>query len=416
MGDQQATQHIEMHRMLHPRRQTIHMSDLLPTVAEIESVFKTHSKNGLRRDEARRRVRNGLQHIASLPPDSSLTLSETIKGAVASCPSQDKRTLAIVLVRLVGVSELLSERDIQQCRKEIVNVIEDVCPDLTKDLFDHNHMNHEKIVEIGGIHRSACGSLEPLGQPFASLRDLAERRQDIMRSINRRKYQGYLGTFGYKIVLPLVRSLLGQVDLVVNAQGHELQTTIQQLLEDIPIQMENCEKVGTFVTTDFAMPFLQRLYASALAVKDRMAADFACEIRVPEAEYEGEKGYPLHRVGAEIEVSVPLVNSGPGVAQNVTSYCVADNCKVQNAETRLGNVEPGSFVLPLVIELTEPTSKLMPMAEVKWSMVGDPDQHSATFTTLIRDNGRTSNGKGWPRNTRTALKSPTMTTSMVDAM
>ena len=359
------------------------MSNVLQHVSEVESVLKGRVQNGSVRDKARRCIRDAVQGIASLPPDSSLALAETIRRGVASCPSNDKRTLAVVLVRLVGVADLLTERDMQKCRKELVSVVEDSCPDLTKNLFDRNDMNHKKIEAIKGIHQRACGTLEPLVQPFASLPDLAGRRQNIMRSINGRKYQGYLGTFGYNSVLPLIRSLLGQVEIVVNARGHERQTTIQQLLEDIPIQIENCGKIGSFVTTDFAMPFLERLQESALAAKDRMAADFACDIRVPEAS-EGEKGYPLHLVGATIEVSVPLVNSGPGVAQNVTSYCVADNCKVENAETRLGNVEPGPFVLPLMIELTEPTSELIPMVEVNWSVVGDPNPHSATFTTLIR--------------------------------
>ena len=305
-------------------------------------------------------------------------------AGVASCPGDRRRALAVMLTRLVGAGDLLTDLDKRECRKEIVSVVEDACPDLTKNLFGRNDMNHEKIEAVARIHQAAYATLEPLGQPFASLPDLAKRRQNMMRSLNGRKYKGYLGTFGYNTVLDAVRSLLSQVDTVLQSRGHERQTTIQQILEDIPIQIENCEQIHTFVATDFAIPFLERLHSSALTMKDRMAADFACHIRLSATGLKGEKGYPLHRIGSMIEVSVPMVNSGPGVAQNVTSYCVADNCKVSSAETRLGNVEPGPFVLPLVIELTQQTTKLTPMMEVKWGVVGDPKPHAATFTSEIR--------------------------------
>ena len=353
------------------------MTDIHTPIAETEAVLKARIENGLNNQKARKKVRSALQSLAQLPPDLTLTLAETVQRAVASCPGNRRRALAVVLIRLIGAGDLLTKTDKRECRKEIVSVVEDACPDLTKNLFNPNDMNHEKIEAIARIHQAACGTLEPLVQPFASLPDLTERRQNIMRSLNGRKYKGYLGTFGYNTVLEAIRSLLGQVDAVFQSRGHERQTTIQQILEDIPIQIENCEQIHTFVAADFAIPFLNRLHSSALTMKDRMAADFACHIRLSETGLKGEKGYPLHQVGSTIKVSVPMINTGPGVAQNVTSYCVADNCNVKSAETRLGNVEPGPFVLPLVIELTRPTTKMTPMLEVKWSVVGDPKPYAA---------------------------------------
>ena len=263
--------------------QSLRMADLLKHVAEVESALETLAGNSIERDKARRRIRNAVQGIASIPPDARLTLAETIRRAVASCPSNDKRTLAVVLVRMVGVTDLLTDVDMQKCRKEIVGVVEDTCPDLTKNLFGHDEMNHEKIEAIAAIHQRACGSLEPLVQPFVSLPDLAERRQNIMRSINGSRHKGYLGTFGFNPVLLLVRSLLSQVDKVVEARGHELQTTVQQLLEDIPIQKENCGKIGTFVSAEFAMPFLERPPCSGA----RGAGSDGCRLRL---RYQGARG------------------------------------------------------------------------------------------------------------------------------
>ena len=359
------------------------MPDLLRYVADLDSVIRNRSPAGPGTDKDRRRVRDAIQALASLSlDDADRTLPETISLAVNSCPSHARRTLAAMMIRLVS-STLLTERDMQKCRRDIVTLVEDVCPDLTKGLFKPDDQNHEKIEATKQIHHTACEHLDELLQPFASLQDLAKRRRTIMRSIKHRKSQAYLGAFGYKSVQQLVESLLSQVESVGQAQGHELLMTMQQLVEDIPIQLENCEKIGTFVTTEYVVPFLKRLNESATAKKDRLAADFVCHISLPETAREVEKRYPLHHVGSAIEISVPLNNDGPGVAQNVTTYCVADHGEVRNAETSLGVVEPGPFVLTLLIELTEPHIELQATVEVSWRVVGDTRPHCETFTILV---------------------------------
>ncbi len=359
------------------------MPDLLEHVAEIDSVLQTQNPTDPGSERDRRRVRDAIQAIAARSPEPDLNLAETIRLAVSTCPSQARRTLAIVMIRLVSSSGPLTETDTQSCRREIVTFVEDVCPDLTKGLFQPNDQNHKKIEAIKKIHYAACDRLEQLLQPFASLQDLAKRRQTIMRSINHGKSKNYLSAFGYSSVHQLVESLLSQVDGVIQTCGYELQITMQQLADDIPIQLENCEKVGTFVTTQYAVPFLKRLEKSTTAMKDRLASSFACQISIPSAALGAEKRYPLHLVGAEIEISVPLNNGGPGVAQNVTTYCVAEHCEVKNAETNLGTVNPGPFVLTLLIELTAPQTELQATVEVSWSVMGDPRCHRETFTTHI---------------------------------
>ncbi len=360
------------------------MSDLLKYVAEIESVLQVHrpGTNGVNED--RKRIRDAIQAIASISLDPSLTLTETINLAIRSCPSQAKRTLSAVMIRLVSASGPLTDRDIQKCRRGIVTHIEVACPNLTKDLFQPNNQNHEKIEAIKQIHYTACRNLDQLRESFVSLPDLAERRQSIMRSLKHGKTKSYLDSFGFMSILQLVDSLLGQVDSVIRASGHELQTKMEQLIEDIPTQHENCEKIQTFVTTKYALPFLKQLEMSATAMKDRFSADFACQISVPRAALKVEKRYPLHLTSSEIEIFIPLKNDGPGVAQNVTTYCVVEHGEVKNPETNFGSVNPGPFVLTLLIELTEPQTELHATIEVSWSAVGDSQRYLEDFTALIQ--------------------------------
>ena len=360
------------------------MPDLLGHVVEIDSVLRLHNPTGRRFERDRCRIHNAIQAIASLSPDPDATFADTINLAMASCPSEARRTLAAVMIRLVSSSGWFTKHDIQQCRREIVRLVENACPDLTKDLFKPGYQSHEKIEAIKQVHHDACERLDQLVQPFASIQDLASRRQTIMHSINHRKSKNYLGAFGYSSVRPLVESLLTQVEKVTQANGHELQTTIENLVEDIPTQLENCEGIGTFVTTQYVELFLKRLQEVATAMKDRLVTDFACHISVPEAAWEAEKRYPLHLTGSEIAIYVPLNNDGPGVAQNVTSYCVVEHGEIKNAEISLGSIKPGPFVLPLLIELTTSQTELQATVEISWSAVGDPKPHRETFTTRIQ--------------------------------
>ena len=359
------------------------MPDLLEHVAEIDSVLRGKDVNCPASDEDRGRVRKALQAIAGVAEEADLPLGETITIAVRGCVSDARRTLATVMIRLVSSNGVLTEIDVQSCRREIVNLVEEACPDLTKGIFDSNAQNHEKVEALKQIHHSARIRLDELVQPFASLQDLATRRQAIMSSVKNGKLKGYLAAFGYASVQQLVESLLSQVDSVIEARGYRLQMTLEQLVEDVPIQLENCQRIGTFVTAEYAIPFVERVHAAAMAMKDRLASDFACRINVPKGALKAEKRYPLHLVGSEIEISVPLNNDGPGIAQNVAAYCVADRCEVKNAETSLGSVNPGPFVLILLIGLTEPQTELQITVEVSWSVVGDPRRYSEAFTTHI---------------------------------
>ena len=205
-----------------------------------------------------------------------------------------------------------------------------------------------------------------------------------MRAMNHGKAKNYLVTFGHGAVLPLVDSVLARVASIEDAEGHRLQANMTHLLDDLPTQIRQCEEIGTFVSTQYALPFLARVQSAANSMNEELAAGFACSISVPDAAKEIDKKYPLHIKGSTIELSVVLNNDGPGVAQNVSTYCVVDHSEIKNPETTLGTIEPGPFVVTIQVELTQPLASLQADVEVTWEVVGDPRTHRETFTTVIR--------------------------------
>lgn len=353
-------------------------------IAELDAALRTWTIGTPSSDSVRKRVCTAMQGLAGLRIDSRVSITETIKRAAKQCPSEARRSLATVLIRLVGMDGFLSPQELQACRLEIVGLVEGSLPDLTKGIFQSTDQNHEKIDAIGRIHRAACDHLDQLIQPFASLHDLARRRQTIMQSMKHGRAKNYLNAFGYSAVLPLVDSVLGRVASIENAEGHRLQATMTHLIDDLPTQIRQCEEIGTFVSTQYALPFLECVQSAATSMNEELAAGFACTISVPSAAREIEKKYPLHIEGSTIELSLVLNNDGPGVAQNVSTYCVVDHSEIRNPETTLGTVEPGPFVVTIQVRLTQPLTSLQADVEVTWEVVGDPRTYRETFTTIIR--------------------------------
>ena len=58
------------------------------------------------------------------------------------------------------------------------------------------------------------------------------------------------------------------------------------------------------------------------------------------------------------------------MAQNVRAYCIADHCRIKSEETNLGDVEPSSFVLTLIVDVTESRQNLELELNIEWGVVG----------------------------------------------
>ena len=209
------------------------------------------------------------------------------------------------------------------------------------------------------------------------------RRQTITRDMNHGPTKNYLSAFGFKAVGPSVIGLLGQIEKLVESEGYELQENIQRVLETIEEEISTYTNTHTFVVEEYMLPFLNQVQTSVRKRQENMAEKFACTITTPSGSYELEKKYPLHLLGSQIHISVPLTNNGPGTAHNVRAYCVADYCNVQSDELSIGNVRPGSFILPLIVSVTQSRASLSLEVEIKWTVVGDTSDHTREFSVKI---------------------------------
>lgn len=335
-------------------------------------------------NDFRSQMYKALESMIEIEDSDATTFGQLINNAIQACPRIQQRPFAIAMIRLIGSSKALTEDDLQTCRREVVTFVENHCKDLTKGYINPKDQNHEKIEAISKIHSGIMSRLEELRLPFASLVDLAQRRNSIMQSINHSTCKSYLAEFGYTTFRTVLVSLLGQVENVVSYSGYEKQEAIEQLVRDIPIQIDNCAKCGTFLFDQLVKPFLTRLQDAASEMQDQLLVDFHCDFTIPKSSQDIEKRYPIHHQNSVIEVPISIVNDGPGIAQDVRLTYAADNCTIENDETYLGSVDPGPRVVMLDISLADPQSELWIEVEVTWKIVGESKSHSKSFSMSIR--------------------------------
>lgn len=80
-----------------------------------------------------------------------------------------------------------------------------------------------------------------------------------------------------------------------------------------------------------------------------------------------EKKYPLNEVGRVLDVALAATNSGEGTALDATLTLVdAENISLDLAELPLGNVDPGTIVVPIRAETVAQSSFAMILGSVRW--------------------------------------------------
>ena len=185
------------------------------------------------------------------------------------------------------------------------------------------------------------------------------------------------------MVTTSISSLLFLTEKTLSAPDHLLQTNLQNLCETIEDDLDTFRSIDTFIVQTYFLPLLVNLDTATQTFRDNMADRFACTIAPPPPSFEIEKKYPLHLPETLIELHIPLTNVGPGTAQNVCAYCIADNCDILSGDTHLGGIEPGAFILPIVAQVTQPTDSLEFHIVIDWEVVGEPDAQSIDLSLQI---------------------------------
>ena len=360
------------------------MPETADAVIAITATVHKYTSDLIDVSNARKDLRILLQTLANIPTDTSRSFADIYEAISTHENNIGGPALAATTVLLVSTPGLLPATIRANAGRHILRVIDHGHPRiLSNHDIDRNSQTHEQFDALNRIHSTACEHLSPLAQPFSALHDLSGRRQTIMRSLNHGSIQPYLNPLGFQEVRTAISSLLSLTEKTIDAPDHNLQTNLQNMSETLEDDLDTFRNIDSFIVQDYCLPFLTSLELAARAFRDNMAERFECTIPAPPSSFEVEKKYPLHRPDATIELHVPLTNDGPGTAQNVRAYCIADNCDVRSDDTHLGAIEPGAFVLPLVARVTQPVDSLEFQVVIDWEAIGDAESQSIDFSLQI---------------------------------
>ena len=233
------------------------------------------------------------------------------------------------------------------------------------------------------VHSDACQDLQILTQPISGLHDLVGRRQSLMRTLNHGHLKSYLNPLGFQATITSVGSILNLAGQTTKSHDRELQTNLQNLSETVSEEIDHLESIPTFFVRNFVLPFLRNVQTEINLLRSGMAEKFDCAIAPPASVFEIPKKYPLHVTDTPFELHIPLENKGPGVALNVRAYCIAEHCTVLTDETNLGDIDPASFILTLLLSLDAPSDGLELHVSIEWDVLGQHATRTCDFTIRV---------------------------------
>ncbi len=350
----------------------------------IESNIEEYSSKSLDCGLARKNIRHALLQLAEMPEDTSLSFSDIFErlATTTSLPNIDK--FSTLTIRLVSCNGLLPETVKSSTDRHLVKLIEQGNNTINSILPDgKKSLNYARLTFYARFHSDACQRLQILMQPISGLHDLVGRRQPLMQTLNYGPLKSYLNPLGFQTTITSVGSILNLVGQTARAHDRELQTNLQNLLETVSEEIEHIKASPTFFIRNFVLPFLRNVETEINRLRSDMAEKFDCTIAPPADVFEMPKKYPLHVTDTPFELHIPLENTGPGVALNVRACCIAEHCTVLTDEPNLGDIDPASFILTLLLSLDAPRDGLEVLVSIEWDVLGQPTTRTRDFTIRV---------------------------------
>ena len=322
-----------------------------------------------------------------MPP--SATLSTIVEASLSE--ANGRRAAAIFILRAVAVDGLLPfESDVQLARR-VVDLVENAYGDQLRALkLGEKRQTFEKLTAIKGFHGSRIHELELLASPGQTLADIDALVPDLQRVIRSGTLGSYLAPFNWAAIKAKVSQVCDQVmalHLCNDATYKQRFSDLEGSCEDLSVE---CDRCSSFLTNEYVKPFVSSVRAAMHTLREEATEKFSTDIeprrRAPEI---AAKRYPLHIVDKWLTITLPFLNTGPGIAVNVQVEldCGADSGLALEEEIlHLGDVPPGEFAISFRGMVIAPM-QASPMAlQVSWGeLFGGTKSTAISFKLVGQD-------------------------------
>lgn len=304
--------------------------------------------------------------------------------------AKKRRDAAILTLRALAIDKLLPLDDDPPLGRVAVQLIELGFPEVFRQLkISEKRQTYEKLEVLRGFHSSVVQGLEVLRTLPRTLVEIEHLKGEIQKVIRKDLTNAYLQPFDWMVQKNKIIHILDQISQLVACKDSTYKSIFEQL-------NQSCSELGrisgkTFIDREFIDPFKTAVLGAMQALRDGASAQFACHVEPRrKSPHLAEKKYPLHRVDEFITITVPMQNTGPGMATDVH---VEIDCGTVSAiildveEIRLGDIPPGEFSISFKAMVCAPSKAVSMAMEVTWGQLFGETQSVALDLRLEAQDG-----------------------------
>ncbi len=310
--------------------------------------------------------------------ESELSVSELI--AKASSATGPKSPIASVLLRSADGGLLHDIQPTGESARALIYLTETGLPELYDYLrIDQKLQTHLKFQEVLGSHQIVTGLLAPLAASYPDLESLLRHRGPILGSLNHTIVRAYCAVFDIKQVKASAENVFSKLKAVA-AIGPTLLDDVEASKKAISDAHQIISESDSFLTRYYFLPLLS---SASGVLEGFLAASRSRFTTVIKARERGQlqRRYPLHEPEREVQITIPFVNIGPGLATSlkVESSVNSEKVMLYNEVIYLGNVPPGNFSILLDMIVIELCENLTITLMLEWGEIGESTTLSDVF-------------------------------------
>jgi len=326
---------------------------------------------------AREYLKSAIESICKISKRSPTdTLSDLVDEAIRS--NKGARESAILILRSLSVDGLLPLKEDHQLERKVIELVEtgfgDQCGSLK---LSEKRQNYEKINALNGFHELICSNLQVLKSLPLSLAEIDGVKEDIKRALRNGLCNAYLQPYDWTLIKGKIINTCDQISDLVACKDSTYKARFDQLADNCHDLKTVTEACPSFLNRNYIVPFVGAVENALKIVKDGATDRFTCMIETRrKPPHVAEKRYPLHQAGKMLTITVPLINTGPGMAVDMT---VEIDCGKSSAlaldyeEFHLGDIPPGEFAISFKAMVVESVDAIKMAMLVNWSQLfGEP--------------------------------------------
>lgn len=311
------------------------------------------------------------------------SLPDAIEAAIGCEENTARRTVALLVTRMAGTRGLLPMQDASsRVQRNVVQLFEKALPDFCKRLkLSQETQTYEKFRLISELHEQICVDLSLLTRLSSDPRILIANKQDVLKLINNERNSSYLIPYNIGEIKAAVTHILKALPEAAEVNDLSFGEKILNLEQFVDAERSRVDAKTSFLNKKYYVPFLKTVKECINKIEADAKDKFVCNLTTKRSGKDiADKHYPLHEPARIINVTVMLINTGPGKAIDVLVDFSSNSEDIEfDHHLSIGDVAPGDFPLSFEVMPSRNSSRADMQVMLSWLEIGNPNRRTYAF-------------------------------------